>query len=144
MSNTEPNQVQTSNEDLTMNTTVTQQQPKPTEVSTSAQSETDIVAGITPYNAYLEIQTQVSQFERFAEDDQAVAITLPDYPFFTETKLQSIFIHQSGTISISGEAKGGKMVSVRDQVDSLSYALSVMSRPANPRHPGKIEVGFVS
>jgi len=144
MSITESNLPQASGEDISVNTTVTQQQPKPDEVAASAQSVAEIETGITPYNAYLEIQTQVSQFERFAEDDQAIAITLPDYPFFTETKLQSIFIHQSGTISIAGEAKGGKMVSVRDQVDSLSYALSVMSRPANPRHPGKIEVGFIS
>ncbi len=144
MSHTEANLDPKSTVDLTVNTSVTQQQPKPVEVSASVPSASDIETGITPYNAYLEIQTQVSQFEKFAEDDQTVAITLPDYPFFTETKLQSIFIHQSGTISISGEAKGGKMVSVRDQVDSLSYALSVMSRPANPRYPGKIEVGFVS
>lgn len=142
MNATEQNLIPVNDEPATVNTSVTQQQPQPSVLSAVPQAIED--AAITPYSAYLEIQTQIARFENLAEDDQSVAITLPDYPFFTETKLQSISVHQSGTISIFGEAKGGKIVSIRDQVDSLSYALSVMSRPANPRFSGKIEVGFVT
>ena len=95
------------------------------------------------YNSYQEIRQQVEHFEHLADEDQVVAITLPDYPFFTETRLQSLIVHQSGTVLIHGEAKGGKSVSVRDNIQSLSYALSLMSRP--PRSTRQtIEVGFIA
>ncbi len=100
--------------------------------------------GSSAYQSYLEIRAQIETFEKLAEANQAIAITLPGYPFFTETRLKAIYIHQSGTVSIAGEAKGGKAVSIREPISALSFALSLISSPAQAGARQPIDVGFVS
>ncbi|HGG59034.1 MAG TPA: hypothetical protein ENK26_03845 [Gammaproteobacteria bacterium] len=130
-----------SDEATTVNTVATQPETAHPLTSSMPQPDNEIPSA---YSVYLEIRQQVEAFERLANDDQAVAITLPAYPFFTETRLQSIFVHQSGTVSIIGQAKAGKAVSVREQVNSLSYALSLVYKPARDAKSERVEVGFIS
>ncbi len=130
-----------SSEATTVNTVATQPETAHPLTGSIPQPGDD---SLSAYSVYLEIRQQVEAFERLANDDQAVAITLPAYPFFTETRLQSIFVHQSGTVAIIGHAKADKAVSVREHVSSLSYALSLVYRPARDARSTPVEVGFIS
>ncbi len=83
-----------------------------------------IVSRIALYARYRELKQQIKSFDTYIGEDSEVGITLHKFFDFSHIRLRSLVVYGSGTISLLGEDRDGRLVSLYDHLRDCAFALS--------------------
>lgn len=103
-----------------------------------------LLSRLSVFQEYQFLRDQINTFSSNTPEGQCVAITLPNYPFFTETRLISVSVHQTGSVSIVGAARGNKGVTILEKLENLSFALSHTSFSSDGTKAAGVAITYLS